>query len=113
VRAATAAGGRVRENVYTLPNVLTAARLLAAPVIGVLVLRDAHAAALALFALAGATDLVDGYVARRWRLQTVVGTVLDPMADKALMTVLTLALASKGLLPSGFAPSFFFPYLQP
>jgi cardiolipin synthase len=42
---------------------------------------------------------VDGYVARRWKLQTVVGTVIDPMADKALMTILTVCLAVKGVLP--------------
>lgn len=56
-------------------------------------------AALALFVYAGATDLVDGWIARRWSLQTVVGTVIDPMADKALMTVLTVSLAMKGAVP--------------
>ncbi|KAL8659234.1 MAG: hypothetical protein Q9202_007209 [Teloschistes flavicans] len=52
-----------------------------------------------LFVYAGATDLVDGWIARRWSLQTVVGTVIDPMADKALMTVLTVSLAMKGAVP--------------
>lgn len=53
-----------------------------------------------MFAYAGITDLVDGYIARRWNLQTVVGTVIDPMADKTLMTILTVCLAIKGALPS-------------
>lgn len=87
------------ENIYTVPNVLTFSRLLAAPVIGYLVLHDHHAWAVGLFAYAGITDLVDGYIARRWKLQTVVGTVIDPMADKILMTVLTVCLAVKGALP--------------
>ncbi|SLM35739.1 cdp-diacylglycerol-glycerol-3-phosphate 3-phosphatidyltransferase [Lasallia pustulata] len=87
------------ENIYTLPNLLTLSRLLAAPLIGSLVLHDQHAWAVALFAYAGITDLVDGYIARRWKLQTVVGTVIDPMADKTLMTVLTVCLAVKGALP--------------
>ncbi|KAI9796829.1 MAG: hypothetical protein M1833_005972 [Piccolia ochrophora] len=56
--------------------------------------------ALGLFTYAGITDLVDGYIARRWRLQTVIGTVIDPMADKTLMTVLTVCLAVKGALPA-------------
>lgn len=42
---------------------------------------------------------MDGWIARRWGLQTVVGTVIDPMADKALMTVVTITLAMKGALP--------------
>jgi len=87
------------ENIYTIPNILTLSRLVAAPVIGYLVLHDCHAWAVGLFAYAGITDLVDGYIARRWNLQTVVGTVIDPMADKTLMTVLTVCLAIGGSLP--------------
>ncbi|KAI9660300.1 MAG: hypothetical protein M1829_006502 [Trizodia sp. TS-e1964] len=87
------------ENIYTIPNILTLSRLAAAPVVGYLVLHDQHAWALGLFAYAGITDLVDGYIARRWKLQTVVGTVIDPMADKVLMTILTVCLAVKGALP--------------
>jgi len=88
------------ENIYTIPNILTFSRLVAAPVVGWLVLHDYHAWAFGLFAYAGITDLVDGYIARRWNLQTVVGTVIDPMADKTLMTILTVCLAVKGALPS-------------
>jgi cardiolipin synthase len=76
----------------------------AAPVIGYLVLHDYHAWAVGLFAYAGLTDLVDGYIARRWNQQTVVGTVIDPMADKTLMTILTVCLAVKGALP-GMLPT--------
>lgn len=95
------------ENIYTLPNILTASRLLAAPFIGYCILHDYHAAALGLFAYAGVTDALDGWIARRWNLGTVVGTVIDPMADKTLMTVLTVALAVKGALPGmlSFYPS--------
>ena len=59
-----------------------------------------HIPALGLFVYAGVTDLVDGWVARKWGLQTVVGTVIDPMADKALMTIVTVTLAMKEALPS-------------
>jgi cardiolipin synthase len=60
---------------------------------------DSHAWAVGLFAYAGVTDLLDGWIARKWNRQTVVGTVIDPMADKALMTILTICLAAKGALP--------------
>lgn len=43
--------------------------------------------------------MLDGWIARKWNKQTVVGTVIDPMADKALMTILTVCLAVKGALP--------------
>ncbi|KAL9016306.1 MAG: hypothetical protein Q9185_006348 [Variospora sp. 1 TL-2023] len=89
----------IHENIYTIPNILTLSRLIAAPIIGYLTVHDQHVAALALFIYAGATDLVDGWIARKWNLQTVVGTVIDPMADKTLMTVLTVSLAMKGALP--------------
>ncbi|KAI1384499.1 uncharacterized protein F4822DRAFT_433043 [Hypoxylon trugodes] len=87
------------ENIYTVPNLLTFSRLVAAPFIGYAILHDAHGWALGLFAYAGASDLLDGWIARRWKLQTVVGSVVDPMADKTLMTVLTVCLAVKGALP--------------
>lgn len=87
------------ENIYTLPNILTFSRLLAAPAIGYLVLQNQHAWAVGLFAYAGITDLVDGWIARKWNQQTVVGSVVDPMADKTLMTVLVGCLAVNGTLP--------------
>lgn len=87
------------EKVWNLPNTLTFARLFASPVIGYLILHEQHVAALSLFALAGVTDVIDGYIARKWNLQTVVGSVIDPMADKTLMTILTVCLAVKGALP--------------
>lgn len=42
---------------------------------------------------------MDGWIARKWHLQTVVGTIIDPLADKILMTVLTVTLAMQGMLP--------------
>jgi cardiolipin synthase len=87
------------ENIYTVPNLLTFSRLVAAPFIGYAILHDAHTLALGLFAYAGVSDLLDGWIARRWKLQTVVGSVVDPMADKILMTVLTVCFAVQGALP--------------
>ncbi|KAG5988429.1 hypothetical protein E4U54_004666 [Claviceps lovelessii] len=89
----------IHEDIYTIPNFLTFTRLVAAPVVGYLVLHDSHAWAVGLFAYAGITDLLDGWIARRWNRKTVVGTIIDPLADKALMTILTVCLATKGALP--------------
>ncbi|KAI0883479.1 CDP-alcohol phosphatidyltransferase-domain-containing protein [Annulohypoxylon maeteangense] len=87
------------ENIYTVPNILTFSRLIAAPFVGYAIVHDAPAWALGLFAYAGISDLLDGWIARRWKLQTVVGSIVDPMADKILMTILTVCLAYKGALP--------------
>ncbi|KZL75194.1 cdp-alcohol phosphatidyltransferase [Colletotrichum incanum] len=89
----------IHEDIRTLPNLLTLSRLVAAPFVGYFILHDQHAWALGLFAYAGVTDLLDGWIARRWKQQTVVGTVIDPMADKTLMTILTVCLAAQGSLP--------------
>ncbi|OCL05761.1 hypothetical protein AOQ84DRAFT_379273 [Glonium stellatum] len=95
------------ENIYTLPNILTFSRLLAAPAIGYLVFQNQHAWAVGLFAYAGITDLVDGWIARKWNQQTVVGSVIDPMADKTLMTILVGCLAVNGTLPLPLATLIF------
>ncbi|RVX71786.1 hypothetical protein B0A52_04185 [Exophiala mesophila] len=87
------------ENIYTLPNFLTFTRLLAAPAVGYFVINSQPIVALSLFFYAGVTDAVDGYLARRYNSQTVVGTVIDPMADKALMTIAVVSLTVQGILP--------------
>jgi len=92
------------ENIYTLPNILTLSRLLAAPAVGYMVIHDLHLPAFVLFVYAGVTDLVDGWMARKYGLQTVVGTIIDPMADKALMTIVTVCLAVKEVLPGEQVP---------
>ncbi|KAI9311483.1 CDP-alcohol phosphatidyltransferase-domain-containing protein [Dichotomocladium elegans] len=87
------------ENIYTIPNFLTFARLLSAPFIGYLIVEHDYQLALGVFALAGFTDLLDGYIARKYNLKTVVGSIIDPAADKALMTVMTVTLAAENVLP--------------
>ena len=87
------------ENIYTIPNILTFTRVLAAPAVGYFILTSQPLAALALFAYAGITDLVDGYLARRLQQFTVVGSVIDPMADKLLMAICVLSLGYVGTFP--------------
>lgn len=47
----------------------------------------------------GLTDWLDGYLARKWNQKTVLGSIIDPMADKTLVTTLVVCLTYKGLLP--------------
>ena len=68
-----------------LPNLLSAMRLLAAPVAGWAILYDHDSAALIIFAAAGLSDLADGFIARRWGFISRSGAWLDPLADKLLM----------------------------
>lgn len=92
-------GALAKENIYTLPNMLTFSRLFAAPAIGSLLVQGQPFWALTLVVYSGVTDLLDGYIARRYQLQTVVGSVIDPMADKALMITLAYCLCISGNIP--------------
>lgn len=70
-----------------IPNVLTAVRVLLAPLTAYLIVQGNDVAALAVFAAAGATDAVDGFLARRFGLVSRFGEYLDPAADKLLMLI--------------------------
>jgi cardiolipin synthase len=89
----------LREDIYTIPNVLTFSRLVAAPIIGYLVVHGHSFYALGLFVCSCVTDFFDGYIARKFNMHTVVGSVIDPMADKALMMTLASCLAISGDIP--------------
>ncbi len=87
----------------TLANRLTILRVLMTPVIVVLLMYRQMGAALALFLLAGITDALDGLVARSWRQKTALGIVLDPLADKLLLTSTVITLTILKELPRWFA----------
>ncbi|ORY37895.1 hypothetical protein BCR33DRAFT_632493, partial [Rhizoclosmatium globosum] len=86
------------ENIYTIPNAITFARICASPVIGYYISAHQYPLALSLLAVAAVSDGLDGFIARRFNMKTHFGTVLDPAADKILMTVLTISLCDAGLL---------------
>ncbi|KAK7901801.1 hypothetical protein WMY93_018570 [Mugilogobius chulae] len=88
------------ENPWTIPNLLCVCRILLAPVLGHLIMTQHFHLSLALFTLAGATDLLDGYIARTWPSQkSALGSALDPLADKILISVLYVSLTYAELIP--------------
>ncbi|TVP71135.1 MAG: CDP-diacylglycerol--glycerol-3-phosphate 3-phosphatidyltransferase [Rhodobacteraceae bacterium] len=81
---------------WTVPNILTVLRLLAAPGVAVMFLYFhrpwADWFALTLFALAAITDFFDGYLARAWKQESRLGAMLDPIADKAMVVIALLVI---------------------
>ncbi len=80
-----------------MPNVLTVLRILAVPVLVVALLDETpngDALAAVVFALAAFTDGLDGYIARRRQEETTFGKLMDPLADKLLVTASLIALVS-------------------
>lgn len=81
---------------WTVPNILTTLRLLAAPGVAVMFLYFhrpwADWLALTLFVGAAATDWFDGYLARLWKQESKLGAMLDPIADKAMVVIALLVI---------------------
>ncbi|GIY67268.1 cardiolipin synthase [Caerostris extrusa] len=90
----------IKENIFTVPNGLCAVRIISTPIIGYLVLSELYTHSLGLFIFAGFTDLIDGYIARNFpNQQTMIGSFLDPAADKLLISTLFLTLTINSLIP--------------
>ncbi|XP_065488941.1 cardiolipin synthase (CMP-forming) [Caloenas nicobarica] len=88
------------ENPWTIPNILSMARMGLAPVLGYLIVEENFDVALGVFVLAGVTDLLDGFIARKWANQkSALGSALDPLADKILISVLYVSLTCANLIP--------------
>ena len=83
----------------TIPNFITLARIFAVPLIVYLVISDLYMEAALLFVVAGISDAVDGFIAKRFNAASDLGAYLDPVADKALLVSIFLALGFKGALP--------------
>jgi len=82
-----------------LPNIISVMRLVAvAPVVYLLLIGE-FGWALALFAFAGISDGLDGFLAKHYGWQTRLGGILDPLADKALLVCCFLVLGSLGAIP--------------
>ena len=88
------------ERILTIPNAITFARLLLVPLVFILIIDGNHnLLAFILFAIAGLTDFVDGYIARKTNMVTEFGKAIDPLVDRLLLGCGVIALYITGLLP--------------
>ena len=90
------------SNVWTVPNVLTMIRLLLVPVFVVVYFRttaEPKYAALAVFAAASLTDMLDGFLARKLNQITDFGKLFDPLADKLMVLTAMVCQALTGVFP--------------
>ena len=88
--------------VAQIPNALTLARLLLIPIFVVLIVTSdgGHSwPAAIVFAIAAVTDQVDGWLARRWRVESSFGKVVDPLADRLMIDAAVILLWHAGRLP--------------
>ncbi len=94
----TSAPQKARSKHFSLPNILTYGRVVAVPLVAALLFwpeQDwARWSALILFIIAAVTDFFDGYLARAWSQQSALGRMLDPIADKLLVSICLLMLCA-------------------
>ncbi|MCD9189355.1 MAG: CDP-alcohol phosphatidyltransferase family protein [Pyrinomonadaceae bacterium] len=87
------------SNVVTIPNLLTLLRMVLIPVFAILLYYGYSGTALVVFLIAGISDGVDGFVARRFNQESALGTIIDPIADKLLMTTAFIILTLPNIMP--------------
>ena len=84
-----------------IPNILTALRFLIVPIFGYFLMTEQYLVAILLFLVAGLTDILDGYIARKYNLITSFGKLADPLADKCMqiMALVVLVFQPNPLIP--------------
>ena len=87
----------------TIPNLITILRLIMVPVLIVMIGQEKWALAFLLFVIAGISDGVDGFIARRFDMRSELGAYMDALADKALLVSIYVALSVVGVLPGWLA----------
>jgi cardiolipin synthase len=87
----------------SLPNLISLGRLLLVPAIIALIAAQRWKEAFVCFIIAGASDALDGWLAKTFDLRTKLGAYLDPLADKALLVSIYVALAIVGAIPATIA----------
>ncbi|WP_062386757.1 CDP-alcohol phosphatidyltransferase family protein [Demequina iriomotensis] len=85
--------------IWTVPNAISAVRLVLIAVFGTLLGAERDAWAIVALAAAGITDFLDGFLARRWGQVTRLGRLLDPAADRLLTVAVVLGLAFRDIIP--------------
>jgi cardiolipin synthase (CMP-forming) len=85
-----------------IPNILTTLRFVLIPIFGYYLLREQFFIAVSLFLIGGITDVLDGYIARKFKLITSFGKLADPLADKLMQITALVILTRQGLIPMVF-----------
>lgn len=88
-----------RDVLFTIPNLISALRIVSIPFITTLVAHHQMAWALVLIAVSSASDGVDGIIARKFNQVSKIGQILDPLADRLLIFCSILALGIAGIIP--------------
>ena len=88
-----------RAGLSRLPNLITMARIALVPVLILLLKDQEYVAALIVFVIAGVSDALDGYLAKRLNVQSRLGAILDPVADKLLLVSSYVMLTFLGHIP--------------
>jgi phosphatidylglycerophosphate synthase len=89
-----------------IPNILTSTRLFVSPAVGYFIWNEMHSHAMLFFTYAALTDLLDGYIARRMNQCSETGAILDPIADKLLLTTCFISLYKIDSIPIWLVGSF-------
>jgi cardiolipin synthase len=91
------------DRVLTVPNILSALRLLGVPLfLWLILVPEADWWAIVVLAIAGFTDWLDGYLARKWHQISRVGQLLDPIADRLYILATLIGLLLRGIVPLWF-----------
>ena len=93
----------IAEVFRSLPNLITLARLFLAPLAVAMIVSQRYVEAFVIFVVAGVSDAVDGFIAKRFNLQSELGAYLDPLADKALLISIFVTLAIVGVVHPALA----------
>ena len=83
----------------SIPNIITLGRIILVPVIVWAIVSSQMEIAFAIFVIAGVSDAVDGFLAKRFNMASELGALLDPLADKALLVSIYVALGIWGAVP--------------
>jgi len=97
----------MEKNQMNLPNFLTLIRFLLVPVMTIFLIKENFNAAIITYILASITDVLDGYIARKYNLITKLGKILDPMADKLLQFSALVGLWVMNIIPFWITLIFF------
>lgn len=82
-----------------VPNILTIIRFLLIPVIIIFALKDNYVATIIVLSISGITDILDGFIARKFNFITDFGKLMDPLADKATQVTLLAVLSIQKIIP--------------